>query len=420
MKTASTLLFAGAAAASYGYAPISPSSKAAYTTITPGGSSYGPVTVTKQHQTVPTYVASASSYSDYVYVSTVVVDADGKQCTVTKTEEPVTVSHDKYTKTHTTTYAPAASAYYPYGKNGTSTPPTTKTWEELCETVVEVPYKDLGPHALPGYPGSGLCGKDCYGGEYPSGDKKDETEYQPAHVKEYKNGKWSSYEVTYTYGAPTPKATTYANPGTYTVPEYAVTVYKTKTVAEEGTYTAPANEVVTYGGHTTDVTKPTTITAAYAACETHGSETKTVIKTTTIYASQPGKYTVAKPTVTSYPTEKVCHYPTAKVYPPGVYHHDKETVTITKTNEAYTCSYGKTSTYPTLTSTSSPVEPTVTPYPTASSTQPYNPDPSADYPEPAESYGYATAGYVKRGGMLERRKAEDKKAAPLGKRVILV
>jgi len=420
MKTASTLLFAGVAAAQYGYAIPSSSSKAGYTTITPSGSSYGPVTVTSQYQTVPTYISSASSYSDYVYVSTVVTDADGKKCTVTQTEDPVTVYHTKSTKTHTTTYSPAPSAHYPYNKNGTAYLPTTKTWEELCETVVEVPYKELGPHALPGYPGSGLCGKNCYGSEYPNGDKKDETSYQPAHVKEYRNGKWSSYIVTYTYGAPTPKATTYAKPGTYTVPAYDVTVYKTKTVAEDRIYTAPAHAIVTYGGHTTQVSKPTTITAAYATYETHGSETKTIIKTTTIYADKPGKYTIAKPTVTSYEKDQVCHYPTAKVYPPGVYHHDKEAVTITKSNEAYTCSYGKTSTYSTSTSTSGYATASQDTYPTASSTQPYNPDPSADYPEPVESYGVPSAGYVKRGGMLERRKVEEKKAAPIGKRVILV
>ncbi|KAF2681686.1 hypothetical protein K458DRAFT_420455 [Lentithecium fluviatile CBS 122367] len=432
MKTASTLLFAGAAVA-YEYAAPSSSTPVGYTTITPGGSSYGPVTVTSQYQTVPTYVSSASSYSDFVYVSTVITDADGKKCTVTKTEEPVTVYHSKSTLTHTTTYAPAPSGagYYPYNKNGTASEytPHTKTWEELCEKIVEVPYKKLGPSALPGYPGSGLCGKECYSGEHhDSENDEDETSYQPAHVKEYKDGKWSTYTVTYTYGAPTPKATTYKTPGTYTVPEYDVTIHKTKTVAEEGTYTAPAGKTVTYGGEYTDVTKPTHITAAYAAYETEETKTKTVIKTTTIYADKPGHYTIAKPTVTSYEKEHVCHYPTAKVYPPGVYHHDKETVTITKTNEAYTCSYQKTSTYPTPTTT--PAYPTATKdaypteypteYPTPSTTTPYGPDPSADYEEPAEAYGVPSAGYVKRGGMLERRKAEEKKAAPIGKRVILV
>jgi hypothetical protein len=444
MKTTSTLLFVGVATASYDYgvAPTS-SSSAGYTTITPGGSSYGPVTVTSQYQTVPTYVSSASSYSSYVYVSTVVTDADGKKCTVTKTEDPVTVYHSKSTKTHTTTYGPAPSAggHLPYGYNGTASPytPHTKTWEELCEKVVEVPYKQLGPSALPGYPGSGLCGEDCYGSDdsTPTGDDE-KTNYQPAHVKEYQDGKWSTYTVTYTYGAPTPKATTYANPGTYTVPDYDVTVQKTKTVAEEGTYTAPAGETVTYGGQTTDVSKSCTITAPYAAYETQGTETKTVIKTTTITADKPGKYTIAKPTTTVYDQEHVCHYPTAKVYPPGVYHHSKETITITKTSQAYTCSYQSTSTYPTSSTTSSypsaskdsyptstPVSPSSTTdgyptdYPTASSTQPHNPDPSSDYEEPAESYGVPSAGYVKRGGMLQRRKVE-KKAAPVGKRVILV
>jgi hypothetical protein len=420
MKTTSTLLFATAAAAhQYGGYPAEPSPVKAYTTVTPGGSSYGPVTVTSQYQTVPTYISSASSYSDYVYVSTVVTDADGKKCTVTKTDDPVTVYHSKSTKTHTTTYGPGPSGA-PYGKNGTS-PYKTKVWHELCEKVVEIPYKNLGPNAMPGYPGSGLCGKECYGSEYPGHQPEeyddDKTSYQPAHVKEYENGKWSTYTVTYTYGAPTPSASTYATPGTYTVPDYDLTVYNTKTYAAEATYTAPAHEMVTYGGEYTYAPEPTTITAAYATCETKGEETKTYIMTTTIYADKPGTYTVAKPTITSYDEPKVCHYPTAKVYPPGVYHHSAETVTITKPNQAYTCSYHATSTY-TPSATGYPTKDNT--YPTASSTQPYHPDPSADYPEPAESYGYPSAGYVKRGGMLERRKAEDKKAAPVGKRVILV
>ncbi|KAF2251776.1 hypothetical protein BU26DRAFT_516531 [Trematosphaeria pertusa] len=436
MKSASTLLLAGAAAAyEYGYTS---SSEVGYTTITPGGS-YAPVTVTSQYQPIPTYDSEHSSYSSYLYVSTIITDADGNQCTITKTEEPVTVAHYKSTITHTTVatdygYA-VPTGYYPSGrKNATSTPVyRTKSWEELYEKIDKVPYKELGPSALPNYPGSGLCGSECYGEE--------DTKYQPVEVSEYSNGKWSTYRETHTYGAPKPSVKTYDTPGTYTVPEYDMTVHKSTTVPAEATYTAPPGKTVTYGGSTTDVAHPTTITAAYGAYETHGTKTKTVIKYVTITATKPGKYTIAKPTTTHYETERECHYPTAQVYPPGVYHHSKETVTITKSHEAYTCSYHKTSTYPSPSSTPSVTKdsyPTTTSshdtyptetsstkgdeYPTPSSTTPYGPDPSSDYEEPAESYGTPSAGYVKRGGMLERRKAEApaKKAAPVGKRVILV
>lgn len=473
-----TVLFAGAAAATeYAYSQSFPAK--AYATITPGGT-YAPVTVTSQYQTIPTYVSDASSYSSYLFVSTVITDGEGKPCTVTKTDEPVTVSHYISTITHTSTgfgyTAPTGSAA-PYGSNATaSAKPYTKTWTEKYERICEIPYKQLGPSAIPGYPGSGLCGKDCSG--------QGETKYQPQKIREFKNGKWNTYNAINTYGAPTPKPTTFANPGTYTIPEYDQTVKQSYTAPAQGTYHAPAGKTVTYGGSSTYVTKPTTITASYGAYETKGSEVKTIYKTVTITADQPNKYyTIAKPTITKYDRETTCHFPTNKVYPPGVYHHSKETVTITKSNQAYTCSYEKTSTYsastptptysvgkdtyptakvsskephptgpvsdkdgyPTAsssaqdgysTASSTPVNsyptesvskdsyPTASStiqeaYPTASTTKPHVADPSSDYYEPIEEYGTPSAGYVKRGGMLKRRSA-TKKAVPAAKHVILI
>ncbi|PSN60100.1 hypothetical protein BS50DRAFT_579598 [Corynespora cassiicola Philippines] len=416
-----------ALAAEYGYGTPSDSSssKIGYTTIDPGHG-YEPVTVTKQYQPIPTYIpaegydVSTGSWSDYAFVSTVISDYNGNKYTITKTDQPVTVYHTKATYTHTSTDAgyAAPTGYYPTGGYVPKNSTITKTWYELYEKVHEVPYKDLGPHVLPGYGGSGL---------YKGDDKK-----QAVKVKEYKGGKWSDYSYTFTYGAPEPETSTYEHPGTYTIPAKDVTLDHTTTVPAEATYTAPAGKPVTYGGAYTTVTetKPTTITAGYAAYETEGALTKTVIHYKTITCTGTGKYEIAKPTVTSYAHDTTVKYPTTKVYTPGVYHHSKETVTITKPNQPYTCTYEQTSTYPTPSTTPTGSYPTATKdtyeepsYPTsgeATATKPYGPDPSSDYEEPAESYGKPHAGYVKRGGVLERRKAEPEVKKAAGKRVILV
>lgn len=419
MKTAaSALLVASVAAADYYGAPAPSSSSSTpigYTTIAPG---YGkePVTVTSQYQPIPTYVASQSSWSEYPYVSTVIKDCDGKSVTITKVEEPVMVYHTKTTITKYVTEPaagyPAPTGAYPYApKNAT----TTKAYYELYEKVHEVPYKDIGPKVLPGYPGSGLS--------------KHDKDHQPVVVKEYKNGKWEYATQTLTYGEPKPSVTTYAAPGTYTVPAYDVTVEKPSTAPAEATKKCEAGKPVTYGGVKITASYPTTTVVGYGAHETHGAKTSTVIKYKTVTVTAPGVYEIVKPTVTVYDHDTTIVYATTTYYAPGVYHHPKETVTITKSNQPYTCSYSQTETYPTPTGTPSYPSsyPTVTkdgetPYPTEtpSGTTPSYPDPSADYPEPAENYGTPYAGYVKRGGMLKRHSAQEAPKKAAGKRVILV
>lgn len=190
-----------------------------YTTVYPGYDKQ-PVTVTSQYQPYPTCVSagyngkSCGKWEEDSWVSTTVKDYDSKTVTVTKVKQPVTVYHTKKTITHSATgkyngYATSSAGYaQPTGsayKNGTE-----GCWYELYEKIEEVPYNKLGPHALPGYPGSGL---------YKEGDKK-----QPVHVKEYKNGKWSEYDHEYSYGTPEEDVTTYEKPGVYTVPAKDVTV----------------------------------------------------------------------------------------------------------------------------------------------------------------------------------------------------
>ena len=218
------LIFAATAAAYEAYggygadvessSAVKPSTSAkpiGYTTIVPG---YGkqPVTVTTQHQPYPTCVSPAyggkdcAKWDEDAYVSTVIKDYDNNYATITKTAQPVVVYHTKKTITHSATAtsgyaAPTGVAY----KNGTE-----GCWYELYEKIEEVPYNQLGPHALPGYPGSGL---------YKEGEKK-----QPVNVKEYKGGKWSEYVHEYSYGTPKPEVTTYEKPGVYTIPSKDVTI----------------------------------------------------------------------------------------------------------------------------------------------------------------------------------------------------
>ncbi|KAF2003941.1 hypothetical protein P154DRAFT_588528 [Amniculicola lignicola CBS 123094] len=392
MKSVSAVLFASVAAAAdlYGAAP------SAYTTIDPG---YGHalVTVTSQYQPIPTYVAGKKHgyFSKYKYVSTVIDDAEGK-CTITRTKQPVTVYHHKTTYTRTTTYNVPG---YPVPTGGYKNC-TTKVWHELYEKVYEVPYKQLGPSALPGYGGSGLCEKACHG----DGD----TIYQPVHVKEYTGGKWNMYKHTLTYGLPKPSTTMFPTPGVYTLSAYDVTVDHATTIAGEATATCNAGKTVTYGGYTTSFAYPTTVTVPYGAYEKDGDKTKTIIKYITVTATGAGKYTVIQPTTTVYEYDTTIAYPTAVCYETGVYHHPRETVTIINPNKPYVCTaYSpKHTNYPGYKSP-------------PSGTRPYPADPSSDYEEPAESYGHVNArAYFRRGGVLRRSAPEVKRTK--GKRVIVV
>jgi hypothetical protein len=274
-------------------------------------------------------------WEEGTYVSTIIKDYDNNYATVTKTKQPLTVYHTKKIITHSATgfstptggYAtPTGTAY----KNGTE-----GCWYELYEKIEEVPYNKLGPHALPGYPGSGL---------YKEGEKK-----QPVHVKEYKGGKWSEYDHEYSYGSPQPEVTTYEKPGVYTVSSKDVTVNYPVTYPAEATTTAKAGETCTFGGQYIEAKQTGYVTGAYGAYETKvdggKTVTETVVKHTTIYASTTGKYEIAIPTTTVYDHDTEIAYPTAKHYEAGVYHHEAQTVTITKGGQAYTCEYEQTKKY---------------------------------------------------------------------------
>lgn len=374
-----SIIFAATAAASYdayshGYSeeakvssvakptstPCSTAKPTGYTTVYPGYDKY-PVTVTTQHQPYPTCVSAGyggktcDKWEEDMYVSTTIKDYDGHDKVITKTDEPVVVYHTKKTITHEATgkygYPTSAAGYAKptgaaYSKNGTE-----GCWYELYEKIEEVPYKQLGPHALPGYGGSNL---------YPEGKDK-----QPVKVKEYKGGKWTEYEHVYNYGKPKEEVKTYEKPGVYTIPSKDVYVDKPYTAPAVATKTAKAGETCTYGGAYAEATETGYMTAGYGAYETkyvNGKPvTETVVKYTTIYVTKTGTVEIAKPTTTVYDHDVEVVYPTAKPYEAGYYHQDAKTITVTKSGESYTCTYEKKD-HPTPSSVNGyPVYPTKTP-----------------------------------------------------------
>ncbi|KIW94332.1 uncharacterized protein Z519_05648 [Cladophialophora bantiana CBS 173.52] len=127
-----------------------------------------PITVTMQHQTVSTCSTTSAcfrgacttqySMETFAYVSTIIPAAwDGSSVlttTVTSTSQPVTVSrfHSTITK-----FATPISAFV---ENGT----TSRVFPQpVFLTIVKdfmVPYNKIGPLAIPGCGGSGLC-QEC-------------------------------------------------------------------------------------------------------------------------------------------------------------------------------------------------------------------------------------------------------------------
>lgn len=135
-----------------------------------------PITVTSQYQPVSTCTASSIAckrrrckteyaFSTYPFVSTVIpcpYGESGTVSTITKTEQIVVVSRTSSTSTEVRV---TPIAFTRRGKSTTSTSTTT-----VFTTLVKewtAPYKDLGPLAIPGYDGSGLC-RECKG---PKGEK---------------------------------------------------------------------------------------------------------------------------------------------------------------------------------------------------------------------------------------------------------
>ena len=180
VATASVVLMAGTALAG------------SLTTITPcvgcpSSVSQPPITVSAQYQTVSTCAPTSACargglcqtsypYETFAYVSTVIPCAGGS-ATITKTDQPVTVSRYRTTVTSFST---------PAGRRHAKPTPVYST---IGQDYV-LPYNKVGPLAIPGYGGSGLC-TDC--GEDASGARR-----QPVAVTECTAGPAGTRCVEYT------------------------------------------------------------------------------------------------------------------------------------------------------------------------------------------------------------------------------
>ena len=170
-------------------------------TITPCASgrvsgSVAPITVTSQYQTVSTCVPTTAcvkgglcqtdySYETFQYVSTVIPCAFGTT-TVTEIHQFVTVSE----------YITTATSFLPQHDRKHARP--TPVYSTISQGYV-VPYNQIGPLAIEGYEGSGLC-KNC--GKDDQGARR-----QPLTVTECTAGPQGTNCVEYTktlvsYSAP--------------------------------------------------------------------------------------------------------------------------------------------------------------------------------------------------------------------------
>lgn len=133
--------------------------------------SFQPVTITAQHQLVSTCSPSTAcikgrcskeySFRTFAWVSTVIPCAwDGtalSSCTVTNTEQAVTVSRTSVLSTVTSR---SSNVPNPIVENKSTLFPTEKVFESKWQWWT-TPYDRLGPLAIPGYNGSGLHGTTC-------------------------------------------------------------------------------------------------------------------------------------------------------------------------------------------------------------------------------------------------------------------
>jgi exo-beta-1,3-glucanase (GH17 family) len=164
---------------------------------------------------------------------------------------------------------------------------------------------------------------------------------------------------------PSPHVTSYPTTGTYTIPATTVTLTTTETIPYP-TSTVCAPGKCTYGGVTTSVTTNTIVTCPYAHTTTSNGVVYSTITQTTYSCPSSGLYTIGPYTTTVTDTYTV-EYPTVTYYNPGTYSAPEKTVTVTKTNEVYTCPYET-------------VKPTYTPKPST-----YAPKPSTYAPKPPKN-----------------------------------
>lgn len=185
-------------------------------------------------------------YSTYEWVSTVIpLPYPPGKTVVTKTEENVTINHISTQISHYTTITPPVpSPTFVVWKNATNTtrfepvvkpsPYTVLTYVDVVVIDYIVEFAEIGPLAIPGYEGPGIC-TDCT-------RKPDGSVTQVVEVHKCVNSKCSDYKETWAWAPPKTTTTTTVvssstsvvcpTPGTYTatiIPQTCVTT--TVTVA---------------------------------------------------------------------------------------------------------------------------------------------------------------------------------------------
>lgn len=240
-----------------------------------------PITVTSQYQPVSTckptsfcikgHCETQYPWETYQYVSTVIPVWKGtqaEQCTVTQTEQLVTVSEWRTTSTEWVTPTPK----WPHEAPPAPTPVYHTKAREYCGQ-----YSKLGPLAIPGWGGSELC-ESCFEHGSPWQELTvTECEWTPSEIE--------CFEFTETWVAPSAPSTVWVPTATcsshfwaptvgvytFTFPQWmpAVTI-----VEEEVIWTAPAQpwfaeythtctEANQWWDFTTTVTKTVTQTCPF-------------------------------------------------------------------------------------------------------------------------------------------------------------
>lgn len=237
------------------------------------------ITVTAQYQPVSTcapHTISATSYGSelykvepscsaaYPWISTIIPCAKGSSTTITKVDQTVEVSYVSTVLTSEISYTTAAPAYNGTGYGYSNV--TTYTSTKLTTMVVDIncPYNELGPMAIPGYGGSGLC-TTC-------AEDKDGSKSQAVTVTKCLDKVCSTYAETWVSTKPTPTSVSSA-------------VYSTETyLPSAGEYTIPVTTVCT--GSSPEFTKPVTKTFTIT---TSVSEAQTIHVTKTLTITYKGK-----------------------------------------------------------------------------------------------------------------------------------
>ncbi|KAH8752694.1 hypothetical protein F5882DRAFT_524453 [Hyaloscypha sp. PMI_1271] len=280
------------------------------------------ITVTAQYQTVSTctpYTTTVpnsvygsalnkveASCSAYPWVSTVIPCAGGSSTTVTKTEQAVKIG---YSSTVLTSEYPCATTAPSYNGTGYGYSNSSCTSTKLTTMVVDVtcPYKDLGPLAIPGYPGSGLC-TTC-------AEDKNGTKSQVVNVVKCMDKSCSTYPETWVSAKPT------------TPTSVSSAVYSSSTFCPtSGVYTIPVTTTCTPSGP--DFTKPVTKTFSII---TSVSDPQTIQITKTITITYSGK-----PAPTAYSSSSQMPVSTSTYCTKNGPHTIPIVATITPANPIYT------------------------------------------------------------------------------------